>query len=59
MDRKWKNVVLSQEEYEMFRTFIKENNIQYEPSGYGKSVYVSLFINDVETEMLQNYLDKI
>lgn len=57
--RTWKNVELEKSEYEKFRTYLKEKNICYEPSACFNLVHVELFVDDKETEMLQQFLDRM
>ncbi len=57
MDQKLKShVILNQEDYLKFRTFLKQNNIIYEPSGYGQDVYVSLRVNQKEHKLIDSFL---
>lgn len=57
MDQKVKShVVLNQEDYSKFRVFLKQNNIVYEPSGYGQDVYVSLRVNQKEHSLINSFL---
>lgn len=51
------HVVLTHEDFEVFRKFLKENHIKYEPSGYGKNVYVSLTVTKEQYKQIDDFLE--
>lgn len=51
------HVVLNPTDFEVFRVFLKENHIQYEPSGYGKNIYVSMYVNKEQYTAIDNFLE--
>ena len=57
--RVWKNVELSRERYEKFRSFLKENDIKYEPSGCGNLTHVEVYVNSEEEEKCNHCLEII
>lgn len=52
----WKNVVLTREEWDKFRPYVKANGYRYEPSGYYDKVYVSMWLTEQETATINAWL---
>lgn len=53
------HVVLSPEDYEIFRRFLKENHIKYEPCGYWENVYVSLTVTKEQFKQIDDFLETL
>lgn len=51
------HVVLTIEDFKIFRLFLKENHIKYEPSGYGCNVYVSLTVTKEQYKQIDDFLE--
>lgn len=58
-EKKRSHVVLEHGEYDTFRVFLLENGIQFEPSGYGQNVYVSINATEEERNMIDSFLETL
>lgn len=58
--RTWKNVEIAQGKgADAFRTFLKEREIRYEPSGCGNLVHFEIYCNKEETLAINDFLYKL
>ena len=53
------HVVLTHEDYAKLKPLLIQNQIQFEPSGYGENVYVSMSVNDNEFKLVNSLLKQI
>ena len=53
------NVVVSHQIWAKLRPFLIEKGVNYEPSGYYDDIYVSLWITEEESRMINAKLDEI
>lgn len=59
MEKKIYNVTLEKADYEKFRAFLRKSGMQYEPSGYGERVYISMNLSDTEAEKAEAFLQML
>lgn len=57
--RRWLSCELSRNEWEKVRTFVLLNDIKYEASGVGALVHVEMYVNEVETRMVNDFIDTL
>ena len=53
------HVVLSQEDYEKFKPMLIENNIPFNPCGYGKNVYIGFEVDEPTHNKIDELLEKL
>ena len=57
--RRWLSCELTHDEWEKVRTFVLLNDIKYEASGVGALVHAEMHVNEVETRMVNDFIDTI
>jgi hypothetical protein len=57
-NRSWKNVELEKKEWDAFRPFLKRKGIKYEASGCFNLIHIEVLVNEAETQMLNDFMDK-
>lgn len=57
--RRWLSCELSRDEWTKVRTFVLLNNIKYEASGVGALVHAEMYANEVETRMVNDFIDTL
>ena len=57
--RQAKHIVLPPKQAQKLKGFLYANGIPYEPSMYGNQIYISVWVTEKETELVNNYLDEI
>lgn len=53
------NVVLTQEEWAKFKPELVSRNINFNPCGYGKDVYIGMELTDEEIVIVDEILERI
>lgn len=59
MDKKYRSTEVTVNEAEALRIFLKENEIEYEPSQCGDLIHFELLVTDEETEMINDFIDTL
>ena len=54
--RRWLSCELSRDEWTKVRTFVQKNGIKYEASGVGALVHAEMYVNEVETRMVNDFI---
>ena len=57
--KRWLSCELTRNEWEKVRTFVLLNDIKYEASGVGALVHAEMHVNEVETRMVNDFIDTI
>ena len=57
--RRWLSCELSRDEWTKVRTFVQKNGIKYEASGVGALVHAEMYVNEVETRMVNDFIDTL
>lgn len=57
--RRWLSCELSRDEWEQVRTFVQKNDIKYEASGVGALVHAEVYVSEVETRMVNDFIDTL
>lgn len=57
--RRWLSCELSRDEWEKVRTFVQKNDIRYEASGAGMLIHAEMYVNEVETRMVNDFIDTL
>lgn len=58
-ERRWMCCDLSKPGWEKLRTFLKQNEIKYEPSECYIRVHVEVFVDDLERDMIDQFIDTL
>ena len=59
MTRLWKNVELEREDAEKLKVFLKRSKITYEPSECFNLIHFELYVNSFETQLVDEFLDRL
>ena len=59
MDKKYRSTEVTVNEAEALRIFLKENEIDYEPSQCGDLIHFELLVTDEETEIINDFIDTL
>lgn len=57
--KRWLSCELSRNEWEKVRTFVLLNDIKYEASGVGMLIHAEMYVNEVETRMVNDFIDTL
>lgn len=57
--KRWLSCELSHDEWEKVRTFVQKNDIKYESSGAGMLIHAEMYVNEVETRMVNDFIDTL
>lgn len=57
--RRWLSCELTRNEWEKVRTFVQKNDIRYEASGVGMLIHAEMYVNEVETRMVNDFIDTL
>ena len=57
--RKFYNVELNKADAERLKVYLKANGIYFEPSACYNLVHFEIKLNEVELQMVNNYLEKL
>lgn len=53
------NVVIDKINAEYLKEYLHLNKISFEPSAYGKDIYLSITCTEADAEKINNYLDML
>lgn len=53
------NVVIDKINAEYLKEYLQINKISFEPSAYGKDIYLSINCTEADAEKINNYLDML
>lgn len=59
MNRTWKNVELPKADADKLRSFLKRADIKFETSEADNLIHFEAYINDFETEVVNEFLDRL
>ena len=57
--KRWLSCELSHDEWEKVRTFVQKNDIKYEASGVGMLIHSEMYVNEVETRLVNDFIDTL
>lgn len=57
--KRWLSCELSHDEWEKVRTFMQLHGIKYEASGVGMLIHAEVFVDDAETQMVNDFIDAL
>lgn len=57
--RRWLSCELTHDEWTKVRTFVQKNGIKYEASGVGMLIHAEMYVNEVETRMVNDFIDTL
>ena len=57
--RRWLSCELTHDEWIKVRTFMHQNGIRYEASGVGALVHAEMYVSEVETRLVNDFIDTL
>lgn len=59
MDKKYRSTEVNVVEAEALRIFLKENEIEYEPSQCGELIHFEILCDDDEVQAINDFIDTL
>lgn len=58
-EKRWMCCEVSRTDWEKLRIFLKKNGIKYEPSECYTRIHVEVFVNNLERDMIDQFIDTL